>query len=290
MKPEYVVFISILGLLLGSVFTLIDFHRSERSKSRKVFIVIERSLLYGILTFALTTGIDSKMSIDKFSTSIDKFDQNLSQIDKYHKASDCISNIDYAPAKSLFETGLKELTVELDDIAQRKLFLGRHKILTTFEFMVKNASKDIMATNLVSEDDWKSVTRDGKGAIIQKEAIQKGVKIRRLFIYDEQNQKHLQGLLELAESHKAVGIEVKIISLADIRSDPMYESYKRDLNELIDMIITDNSLIMQTDVNSTNYKMNWAILNCDKNYVSKAADFWNHYWDRGGNISEFKSK
>lgn len=288
MKPEYVIFISILGLLLGCVFTLIDFHRAENSKSKKLLTVIERGLLYGILSFALTTGIDSKISIDRFGTSINKFDENLSKIDKYYKASDCISNIDYLPAKGLFGDGLSDLTNELDHIVQRKLFLGRHKILQTFEYMVKNAKADIMATNIVSEDDWKAVTKDGKGASIQKEAINRGVRIRRLFIYDDKNQGHLKGLLDLAKSHKAVRIEVKIISLSSIRNDPMFESYKRDLNELIDIIITDNSLIMQTDVNSSNYKMNWAMLNCDKNYVLKASEFWNHFWERGSELSEFK--
>lgn len=284
-------FSAILSLLIGVVFGIIDStKKSEQSPFSKVIRIAEKSLIYGILGLALTTTISIIAAMAKVDETLTILDKSLKESDKYYKARESINQIESQTIQTLFTDGLGKITEQLEEISSKKMYIPRERIWKVWETLIEKSSKEVLATNLVSKEDWKHVSRDGTGFELQKEAINRRVKIKRVFIYEEENSEYINGLYSLAKIQGDVGIEIRFVQKKDLVTNSTVQEYLKDLQGILDVVITDGQSILLTEIESYTYVMRWSYLSYDKKNVEKGIHFWEQAWKAAMELDDFKQK
>jgi hypothetical protein len=283
---------AIISLLIGIIFGIIDNAKNEQSRFSKIFRIAEKSLVYSILGLALTTIISIISSTEKINNTLSMLDKSLSESDKYYKASETINEIKSPTVQSLFNQGLGRITRGLEEMSlEEKMYVPREEIWNVWESLVKSAEKEILVTNLVSKEDWKHVSQDGTGMGLQQDAIEnRGVIIRRVFIYDDENQEHISGLYNLAKMQSSVGIQVKFILRKEIERNSSVQDDLRALQRILDVVITDEQSILLTEVESGTYIMRWSYLIYERNTIERGVHFWQRAWDTANSMQDFENK
>lgn len=95
-------------------------------------------------------------------------------------------------------------------------------------FGIAGSGDEILATNTLSQKDWNKFSLDIK---IQAAAAIRGVKVKRVMIYDPVNLKNQDDLRKLAKPQLQAGVEVKEISIQSLLG-PEYDRLVRLLGGL----------------------------------------------------------
>ena len=130
----------------------------------------------------------------------------------FTQAQNAISNIEDSPFRSLLELELDFYKKRLLDISKLELPLDQPDIfLSYWAKLIRVSKRTIDATNLIPPEEMEKYQKS-KGIDVQKEAICRGVKIRRVMIYDRHTPSHLTSLIKLANEQTRVGVVVKKIA------------------------------------------------------------------------------
>jgi hypothetical protein len=284
-------FSAVISLLIGVIFSVIDnTAKNEHTSFSKIFRIAEKSLVYGILGLALTTTISVIATMSKVDDTLTLLDKSLKESNKYYKARESIIQIESQTIQKLFNDGLVRITKQLDDISLRKLYVPREGIWNVWESLISTATKEVLATNLVSQKDWKHVSQDGTGLERQKEAINKGISIKRVFIYDEEREDHITGLYNLAKIQINAGVQVKFILRKDIETNSSVQDDLRDLQRILDVVITDKQSILLTEIEPVTYTMRWSYLIYEKEKIESGVHFWGRAWNNALSLTDFEQK
>ena len=288
METQMLLYSAIISLLIGMIFGVIDnVKKNEQTLFSKIFRIAEKSLIYGILGFALTTTISIIGSVGKVDETLNLLDKSLKESDKYYKASESINKIESQTIQRLFNEGLTKITKQLDDISLKKLYVPRDGIWNVWTSLISSASKEILATNL---EDWEHANQDETGLRLQKEAINNGVSIKRIFIYYEEGEKHINGLYNFANKQINVGIQVKFILQKKIETNSSIQDDLRNLERMLDIVITDKQSILLTEVEPTTGIMRWSYLIYEKEKIESGVRIWERIWNNALSLTDFKQK
>ena len=156
--------------------------------------------------------------------------------------------------------------------------------------LIKNSEKEIGATNLISKEDWKHLSQDGTGLELQEKAIKRRVNIRRIFIYDGEEMEHIVGLYNLAKMQANIGVDVKFILKKTIESNMSVQDDLRQMERMLDMLITDKESIFLTEIESSTYVMKWAELRYDEKTIESGVRFWERAWEMAMTMNLFEEK
>jgi hypothetical protein len=236
---------------------------------RRISIFIIGSIISGLgtLTFFLANDFT------KLHKEIKNIDEYLVTTNAYSNAVRAVDNLNAPIAKFFFGERLIEIEKDLNDISNQDIVIARSEILNNWEKLIKKAHKSVWATNLVSQDDWKFVSRDKAGLKVQEEAIKRGVEITRINFYDESVCGHKEGLASLKRLHESVNIKVYELPVAWIDNNETYNKTKQRLGTA-DIVIVDDAILLLTVVNPKTYKMEWATLTCNGEKILTAKNFF----------------
>ncbi|MCG8096642.1 MAG: hypothetical protein JAZ17_23975 [Candidatus Thiodiazotropha endolucinida] len=265
-----VLLVAIIGGLVSFLLELGIEKEFNITLVKKINAVIIGSVIsaIGTMTFFLANDFT------RLQQELDLIDKYLIETNPYSKAVKAIDHIDKPLAKKFFGNRLGSLEHSLNEITNKEILLARSEILNTWEELVGSAKSEILATNLVSLSDWKNVSRDNAGLRIQKLAIERGVKITRINIYDESNASHKEGLNHLKTLQSEIGINVHNISLQYIDKNETYDLMKQRLGTF-DVVIVDGEVVLLTTVNPKTYKMQWSKLTFNQRTVAMASELFN---------------
>ena len=243
----------------------------------KIFKPIGATITGSIISAIGTTTFFLAHDLTRLREQLNSVDNYLIETDVYFKAVKAIDTMDRPLAKKPFEEQLRDIEKSLSNIANEKkeILLRKDQILDTWEHLVKNAKSKILATNLVDFSDWNNVSRDKAGIAIQQSAIERGVKITRINIYDETNKSHEDGLNILREHQDKIGVTVHSISLQYIDAGGRYDSIKQELGGTLDVVIVDDEVVLLTTVDSKTYKMERSKLTYNPRTVETASKLFN---------------
>ena len=283
---------AIISLLIGVIFALIDNSvKNEQSPIAKIFRVVEKSLIYGILGLALTTTISTIVSMFTINDTLIKLDECLKESNKLYVAQESINQIESPTVKTLFNRGLDRITNQLEDVPLKKMYVPRERILTVWEYLIKNSEIEILATNLISKEDWKHLSQDGTGLELQEKAInQRKVEIKRIFIYDGEEIEHIVGLYNLAKMQANIGVDVKFILKTTIESNASVQDDLRQMQHILDIVIADKQSIFLTEIEFSTYMMKWSELRYDAKTIECGVHFWERAWDMAMTLGSFEEK
>lgn len=267
---QTVLLIAIIGGLIAFLLELGIEKQFNVNLLKKINAMIVGAVISGIGTMTFFLAND----FTKLQQDLEMIDKYLIESNPYSNAVKSLDSIDKFLAKKFFESQLEKIEHSLEEISDKEILLSRSEILNTWEGLINNAEIEILATNLVSLDDWKNVSRDNAGLAIQKEAIDRGVKITRINIYDKSVPSHKEGLDKLKELQESAGITVHNISLQYIDKNETYDHLKQRIGSF-DVVIVDNQIVLLTTVNPKTYRMQWSKLTYSPQKVDLAKDLFN---------------
>ena len=283
--------ITVISVLVGALFTIIDnYNKAENSKFSVFLGILEKSLIYGILGLAITTSIDLIFSVNKIEHTLGTIDKSLTESDRYYKAQNSINDIESDNTRNLFVRGLEQISAQLDDIPKKRLFIPREQIWNVWKTLITESKSEIHATNLVSQEDWRYVSPDASGKDIQDSAMhsRNKIRIKRIFIYDDTKPDYVRGLFRLATIQKDVGIQVKFLLRKNIENNLSVEDDLKNMNGILDIVISDGNSVLLTMIDRDTYTMRGSYLSYDSKQLLASKHFWEVAWDLGSSYEDFK--
>ena len=265
-----VLLFAIIGGLVSFLLELGIEHKSSIKLAKKISAVIIGSVISGVGTMTFFLSND----FARLQQQLDLIDRYLIETGPYSKAVKTIDHIDTPLAKKFFGSRLVALEQALDEISDKEILLSRNEILNIWEELIRSAKSEVLATNLVSQDDWKNVSRDNAGLNVQKSAIENGANITRINIYDDSLPSHKEGLDRLKELQQSIDIKVHSISFQYIDKNETYDHMKQRLGSL-DVVIVDKQILLLTTVNPRTYKMEYAKLTYNPQKIAMATELFN---------------
>jgi len=269
MESILVLVVSILGGVISFLVELGIEKEYKASLLKKLSFFFIGSILSGLGTMTVFLTSD----LQKLESDMVKIDKYIVSTNTYSAAQQSIDNANDPIVKLFFQERLFELEKSLREVSNQEIFVARNEILNTWEKLIKNSTKSVFATNLVSQDDWKFVSRDNAGLKVQEEAIKRGVKITRINFYDESVTGHKEGLESLRKLQEAIKINVYKLPISWIDNNETYNKTKQRLGTA-DIVIVDDEILLLTVVNPKTYKMEWATLTYNQEKILTAKNLF----------------
>lgn len=272
MNSSLILIVTIAGGLIGLIISISDVNPEKWPKFKKVIKPIAITIIASVVSFYGTVGFYAYQNYNELNTKLDNYDLYFYYQNNFSKAYKQIDNLEQEKnliAKSIFKSKLDEIEIELKDLEKSQIIIPKDEILNTWEKLI-NSSKDyVWATNLVSKEDWKYVSRDQFGLNIQKRAIDRDVVIKRINLYDESVSGHKEGLELIKNAQQKIGVEAFELPKSWLYDNPIFNGSIQRL-ETADLVLIDGKILLCTIIDPTNYKMKYAKLTYDKDKIDIA--------------------
>ena len=168
---------------------------------------------------------------------------------------------------------------EIENIRNGRIKLdNEQEVINEWKRLFDSSSNSIYATNFVSPKFWtQGSVFSAEQSKIQQEAIDRGVNIRRLFIYSGESDSEILHLKEIVDQQKEIGIEVKFIKFENLKALAAYSSYSPSLGGAIDFVIYDLNSVLLTYLNSFQL-INSGILTKERVPVDNSLSLFSSLW------------
>ena len=147
-----------------------------------------------------------------------------------------------------------ELLADMGDLADGTLGLrSQDEVVDEWQGDVASSVSTIDATNFVAPSFWKTANRfASEQERLQRLAVERGVRIRRVFIYFDTDPNDIQRIRELGSTQSQSGIHVRYISHRRLVGLSTYSRYKTTLRGAFDIVLFDlnRALLTYTDAQS----------------------------------------
>jgi hypothetical protein len=169
-----------------------------------------------------------------------------------------------------------KIETEIVDAVNGKLSLvGEDEVIYEWTRMFKEAGSLVYATNYVSPDFWISGSEfSSKQFEIQKNTINAGVTIRRIFIYNDSTE--IPKIKQLALKQKNIGIDVRLLKRDKLESMQTFIEYRSEGGS-IDFVIFDLNIVLLTHVDEQR-NISIGYLTKTRNMVDNAQAIFNKIW------------
>jgi hypothetical protein len=258
-------------------FSLVD--KNENLNWGRLFIL---TLVSAAIGFCVRKIIEIDQKINEFNESLDKYGTfhnssiaYLSALVNFHRLEKD------SPLRFILHEELEAITSKLKQIELYELKLRPDEVIPIWGNLIQNSNKEILAINTVALSEWNKFTTDD---IREKHKIplNKGANIKRVFVYNRNNQQNYENLIELAKTQKSWGVEVRLLS-GDLIHSPF-------LNKLIDddgtkdVAIFDELSVLLTNAPDGNIISATLTNNSEK--LKKAKSYFQELWRKSEQIKE----
>ena len=269
--PEYIssvsIIVALVALVLGmGLSALLTTEKTEKWAKR-----------FGITLLSIGLGFVLAKTTETWLIvrSVPAQEKKLDSLHVYMQGLESVRNLPNTPFRDLASQELTDLDARLKQIASGRLQLRREEIIRRWEMLIRASSAFVDATNLVSAEDWGQFSPND-GIEVHKDAVLRGIRVRRIFIYDERDEGHVKGLLKLAKPQMEIGVEVRKISLQWVRGSSFLSEYIGELGTE-DIVLFDDEALLMTDINSDK-KMTSAMVTIDRHKIRNAREFYDKLW------------
>lgn len=174
----------------------------------------------------------------------------------------------------------EKLEAELSRVIQGRIELrDEDEVIEEWTRLFFESATNVNATNYVSPDFWIEGSEfSAKQFDIQETARQRGVTIKRIFIYVGNSDEELKQINNLVQQQESIGIEVRFISHTKVKSSQAFIKYSPTLNGAIDFVIYDLNVVLLTFPNPDTRQIEWGILTKERLVVDGARDLFEKIW------------
>lgn len=173
-----------------------------------------------------------------------------------------------------------DLRTDIADLADGTIRLrGQDDVVEEWRNGVSSSVSTIDATNFVAPSFWRTSSRfASEQGHLQKLAVGRGVRIRRVFIFLEGDPTDVQRIRELGNAQTSLAIRVRYISHRRLISLSAYARCKQGLRGAFDVVVFDlnRALLTYTDVGSRLIESGFA--SNSRTIVDAAREFFEAVW------------
>lgn len=247
-------------------------------KKEKWYEILFRSIVVFFAFFLL-----SKFSFNLYeNTEILKRYENS---ELYYNAKNEIDNKTNFAEKQIFNIGLKSIDELLDGVKSKdRIYIERKDIGEVWRILFNNAmsGSEVLATNCVVPTDWKFDKTNKLGIGTQRNAISRGISIKRLLIRDDSNEIQGTGQKEIYTTLKSEldsnYYKSNIISLSQLTSNTFNSS---EIIKYIDIGLVklngNKEILFITDLTS-DYTIKGAWITTNQNEIAKVKKIYTELW------------
>lgn len=273
----FIVISAFLGLILELIYTLVV--KKESISWQRLIITPTIFALVGFYAEKIAE-IDHKLNenselLNNYVTVHNSSIEYLSAIESLNKLEK------QSPLKFVLQEELQFIKEKLKQIEQYELKLRREEVIPKWESLIENSNSEILATNIVSLDDWKKFSPT-EGEEKHRKALAKKVVIKRIFIFNGGNDKGYKNLVEKAKEQAKWGVDVRLLNGEWISESPFVSDLLRDI-ETMDIVIYDKESVLLTNVDRDD-KIISATLTNNQLKLKKAQLFFEKLWNESKKI------
>jgi tetratricopeptide (TPR) repeat protein len=273
----FIVISAFLGLILELIYTLVV--KKESISWQRLIITPTIFALVGFYAEKIAE-IDPKLNenselLNNYVTVHNSSIEYLSAIESLNKLEK------QSPLRFVLQEELQFIKEKLKQIEQYELMLRREEVIPKWESLIENSNNEILATNIVSLDDWKKFSPT-EGEEKHRKALAKKVGIKRIFIFNGGNDKGYKNLLEKAKEQAKWGVDVRLLNGEWISESPFVSDLLRDI-ETMDIVIYDKESVLLTNVDRDD-KIISATLTNNQLKLKKAQLFFEKLWNESKKI------
>lgn len=273
------VIVSLISLLCGLGLSLWLVSTKDQPWAKRVGISLLATCVGYLLARTTETWLQTNRQTtqtSELSEKVRRLENHTSKFHVYLQSLESANNLPPSPFQALMHDELQDIDDRASQILRGELRLKREEIIPRWEKLIYACKSTVDATNIVSAKDWKEFS-PSSGIEVHRDALKKGVKIRRIMIYDTSDPDHEQGLRCLAKPQLDLGIELRAVSIQWIEQSSFLSESMRDLGT-IDIVLFDSSAVLMTAVDREK-RMTSARLTTDQHLLSKARRFYEKLWN-----------
>lgn len=258
----------VIGILVSGT---IGFLLSKGQSSRDV---VKNTLLSALIG----TGFLTIMQLQYELSSFRGLRYKVAKPNVLEEVSGVIENSSRStPMLSSIRFRRDSLEDELQGLLEGNISLkDEEEVIREWARMFGEAGTAVAATNYVSPDFWVQGSEfSSKQLSVQRKATENGVKVRRIFIYEESPETDKLGGLALEQ--KDIGIDVRSVRREDIEAMQSYNKYVPALGGTIDFVIFDLNTVLLTYVDERR-EISLGELSKERVKVDNARDFFEKVW------------
>lgn len=143
-------------------------------------------------------------------------------------------------------------------------------------FEVMRSGEEVLATNLLSQADWKKINSDNAAYKVQAAAKTRGVSLKRIMIYDPADPQQKKDLRELAKFHRQAGIEVKEIPVTSLQG-PDFDNWLRTFGSW-DFILFGSTTLLVSETHPSTKNLLGAKIFTQREKLASAKSVHNRIW------------
>jgi hypothetical protein len=221
--------------------------------------LIRDSLFSSLLAGLFVSCVSMLYTVDKidgyFKNDADLYSRVVKKIGESSSKSDV--------RRVLLNQKLERLKSELSSLDADYLSIPADEILNVWGTMVGNSKKQFYAINIVP--DWSKVSRDSTGIRGQKEALERGVNIKRIYVFGNdcpenmpncEEKEYSDAMRKLFDKQSELRNETTKgqftqyeIKRNELRENPSYAEFRNKLGT-DDIVIVDDELVLLTVVDA----------------------------------------
>ncbi len=240
------------------------------AEKKKWTLITSAVIIGSVISYLGTINLYMHNQFNKIENLVGSYNNELS------KAQNVIESLDKRNnklTKRIFKDELNNLEYILDKISsQNEIIVEKNEILNIWTKLITNSKQSFYASNLVPPSEWQYVTSDDYGIKPQKEAISRGVDVKRINFFDEDSEIHKEGIELVYKNQSDNGIPSQKTSLKSVEDNFTFNSLIEELRTA-DVVLVDNEILLLTMVNK-DYEMQFAVLSFDDTKISAAQKFF----------------
>ncbi len=269
---------ALIAVVLGVLYTFVTEVKSKGGVTAPPMwiVVVKNGLVGGVLVYIATTVLLLSLSLDSLQSMQSKIMQPnaLAQLNDlvYKSSSD-------EPMLSSIKDKQRELEEEIGSLVQGRIPLrDDDEVVEAWRRSVEDAQTCVKAINYVNPSFWLAGSEFSRKQLsVQSAARERGVMIRRIFIFDGHSPDELAALSRLAKEQRGIGIDVRFIPCSRVLSSTVYNKYKLELNGALDLVIYDVNVALLTSV-GVDRRIGGGTLTKERPIVDAANELFEKLW------------
>ena len=285
-----------IGVLLVVILFEVCVEAFLEEKNKSIANKIARTIFIAGLAYYCHLTLENNHLLESLK---EELSENILEF-QFFKPYETIQKLDTVPTfQGFLKAQLENVSERLKEIDKREVILSREEVVPVWESLIsKYARKNILATNIVCQEDWKNFSPN-QGMEAHETFLRKSINstFSRLFIFDSSDSVSLKGTYILArhqlEMAQKLGFnerfKVKFID-ENLIENTSYGARMYTAFETLDIVLFDNECLLQTITKKRRaggYEIVTGIVSNKREKLAIADEMFNNLWNRAMMFNDF---
>jgi hypothetical protein len=283
-----------INLAIVTFFLVLIFHIASEyvfKSKEKVHVALKafaNAVFIAALAMLFHFNLENINKMEEIKTELGKVKEISSGL-SFYKPYETISQLgENNVFRKLLDRQMEQIKLDLKEVEGSVIVCTREEFVSAWETTISNyAKKEIRAINTISIEDWNRFT-PGAASAAHESAIKRGVSVKRLLVYDRDNDADIRDNLDFAKKQQGQKVEIRFLSLKIFESSSYYTTLMNKFSTVDLMVVDDDCLFTAfiTDKNNSRTLRNGKIMN-DQAKIQLVKDYFDKLWKEAETMAVF---